>query len=48
MILMKWYVLRMKIITDPVLEVRFELHHGCVSLLMDMLNENSLRSDSEA
>ena len=37
-----------EVITDQVLEVRFELHQYYVSLLMDMFIENSLGSDSEA
>ena len=41
-------VTREEVLRDLVLEVRFDLLQYCVSLLMDKLNENSLRSDSEA
>ena len=41
-------VTREEILTDLVLEVRFDLHQYCVSLPMNMFIEHSLRSDSEA
>ena len=41
-------VSREEIRTDLVLEVQFDLHQYCVSLLMDTFSENSLRSDSDA